>query len=210
MGEAFDLVFTGQRGEALTDYVSEPVRAEAGATGVEIRLHRVARDRTLRVKVVFPDGTPVQGVWAFAERSRAETGADGIASFTGLPAGEIGVSATTPPDRKDVIWATPIRVVPAGQDVTLTLRTALPISGVVLMPDGTAAADASVQVRVAEAGLLRVCYRASTDAQGRFSVPIAADEPGPWILHAERKEKGLTGETKDVRTGDADVRIQLK
>ncbi|MFI5401432.1 MAG: hypothetical protein ACHQ1G_00630 [Planctomycetota bacterium] len=209
MDETFDVQFDGlnRRGRgAREEYVGDPVRARSGATGVEVRLRRLARDRALRVKVVFPDGSPAPGITVHADKSRADTGDDGVATLTGLPAREVVVNALAPMDRADVAVPAALKVVPTGQEVTLALRKALAVSGVVMMPDGTPAAHAFVMVQRAD----RVTYAAEAAADGTFAVRVPADEAGPWTVYAAARDKKSRGEAKDVRTGDAGVRIELK
>jgi hypothetical protein len=50
----------------------------------------------------------------------------------------------------------------------------------------------------------------ATDAEGRFTVRVPADEPGPWTLVAEIRDKKLKGEVGEVRTGAAGVQIVLR
>jgi hypothetical protein len=209
MDETFDVQFDGlnRRGRgAREEYVADPVRARSGATGVEVRLRRLARDRALRVRVVFPDGTRATGVTVHADKSRTDTGADGIATLTWLPAREVVVNALAPADRADLAVPAALKVVPAGQEVTLALRRALAISGVVVMPDGTPVASALVVVQRAD----RMSYFADAAADGTFAVRVPADEAGPWTVYAAARDKKSRGEVKDVATGAAGIRIELK
>ena len=209
-GGTFDVELTGvtQPGGAIErdGYAGRVERVQAGARDVVLRLKRVKieHDRTLRVRVVDPDGNPEAGITVFAGRNRATTDDDGIAEFTGLPSTSTGVIALNPPGRTDRVHPTAVTLVPEGQEVTLAFRAAATISGVVLMPDGTPAVDAAIQIR--ENGRRR--YGGHTDHQGNFTAAVAADEPGPWTVRA--KLKGLQGRAEDVRTGAAGLRIQLK
>jgi hypothetical protein len=204
--ESFDVEFMGvatARGAIEQEaFAADPVRARSGATGVQLRVRRLEADRTLRVRVVFPDGTPAAGVPVFAGLATGNTGDDGVAELKSLVAREISVRASLPRGRTDVLWPLPTKVVPAGQEVTLKLRKTVAITGVVLLPDGTAAAGAIVQVP----GIAGV----ATDAEGRFTVRVPADEPGPWTLVAEIRDKKLSGEVGEVRTGAAGVQIVLR
>jgi protocatechuate 3,4-dioxygenase beta subunit len=206
----FDVEFLGattKRGTIERDnWTGRLEGVPGGATGVELRVRRVEQNRSLRVKVVYPDGAPAADIMVYAGRNRATTDAGGIAEFTGLTASEIGVGASRPKERDDLLWPKARNLVPNGQEVTLTLRTTLAIFGVVLMPDGTPAVGASVKIR--EEGRTR--YGARTDTQGKFTASVAADEPGPWTVSAELRDKGLQGETSEVRTGATGLSIQLE
>jgi len=203
--ESFDIEFQGISGRR-DDYVGEPLRIESGSTGVEIHVRKVARDRTLRVKVVLPDGSPAVGAIVLVDRVRGETDGNGVAVLSGLSARESPVMAVPPRGRQDLMFAAPQNHVAEGQDVTLTLRLAAAVTGVVVMSDGSPGADAVVTFH--RDGVM--CYMARADAEGRFKAAIPSDEPGPWVVQAELRDKGLKGEVANVTTGATDVRIELK
>ncbi len=209
-GETFVVEFFGVETERRTiergDYAGSVAGVASGAAGVLLRVRMIEKDRTLRVRVVYPDGTAAAQVPVSADRARTLTDEHGIAVFTGLHAREITLMAHRPQGRDDVVAPRSLTLLPAGQEVTLSLRTALTISGVVILADGTPVAGASVQVREGD----RVSYAAPSDREGRFAVPVPSDEPGPWTLRAELRERGLKGEIKEVRTGDAGLRIQIR
>jgi protocatechuate 3,4-dioxygenase beta subunit len=211
-GGAFDLEFIGVTSARviieLGAYTGGPQRAQAGARDVVLRLKRrvLEHDRTLRVRVVEPDGAPAAGVLVLAGRARTKTDSDGVAEFTGLPNTSIGVNAHSPPSRTDRVHPNALTLVPAGQEVMLAFRAAATISGVVLMPDGTPAVGANIEIRQSN----RLRYHYHSDHQGSFTAAVAADEPGPWTVHAELRGKGLKGRAKEVCTGAAGLRIQLK
>lgn len=207
-GEELDIEFLGVDTNGAIEAGIRSGRVtgvSAGTSGVVLRVHRLDTDRTLRVRVVEPDGTPAAGILVFVGRERATTNDEGVAEFTGLTAKQTGVGAH-PGRRRDVLWPEIRNVVPAGQEVTLALRAVATISGIVLMPDGTPARGA--QVKVIDNNRAR--YYAGTDAEGHFAALVPADEPGPWRVQVERRGKGLKGEATDVRTGATGLRIQLE
>jgi hypothetical protein len=204
-GESFDLEFVGVRGRG-GEYTGEPVHAQSSSAGVEVRVRRVARDRTLRVKVLLPDGSPAAGAIVLVDRVRGETDGNGVAVLGGLSARESPVMAVPPRGRQDLMFAAPQNHIAEGQDVTLKLRLAAAVSGVVVMGDGLPGAGAVVTFH--RDGVM--CYMARADAEGRFKAAIPADEPGPWVVQAELRDKGLKGEVANVTIGDTAVRIELK
>ncbi|MCK6460540.1 MAG: hypothetical protein L6Q95_11685, partial [Planctomycetes bacterium] len=204
-GESFDLEFVSARGRG-GEYTAEPVHAQSGSTGVEIRLRKAARDRTLRVKVVLPDGSPAVGAIVLVDRVRGETDGNGVAVLSGLSARGSPVMAVPPRGRQDLMFAAPQSHVADGQDVTLKLRLAAAVSGVVVMGDGLPGADAVVTFHRDSV----MCYMARADPEGRFKAAIPSDEPGPWVVQAELRDKGLKGEVASVMTGDDAVRIVVK
>ncbi|MHC4952864.1 MAG: sigma-70 family RNA polymerase sigma factor [Planctomycetota bacterium] len=180
----------------------------SGARDIELRVVRVAidQDRTLRVRVLYPDGSPAAGVRVFVDRKQGTTNEGGVAKFAGLPGKELGASAFRPRDRNDVVQPRFVRMVPTGQEITLTFRVAATISGTVLKPDGTPAAGASIEVREGR----RLRYGARADRHGRFTAFVAADEPGPWTIRASVRGERWKAKITDVRTGAAGISLQLK
>jgi hypothetical protein len=206
-GEAFEIMYVGRgrRANGEEELVGDPVPARSGAIGVELRLRRLARDRTLRVRIVFPDGTPAAGINVSCERRRADTGADGFVTLTGLPAKEVAVTALVRPDTPDLIGPAPVRLVPNGQEVTLSLRKSLTISGIVVMPDASGVTGVSVGARRD-----RMSYAADAAPDGTFVVRVPADDPGPWTVWASTSGRVIRGHVKDVPTGATGVRIELR
>jgi hypothetical protein len=191
---------------------SDAVRAAAGASGIRLRARDVARDRTLRVVVVAPDDRPVSGAtvaWVprgGGEPVEAVTGAKGAARLTGLPAHEIAInlrlpaSATFLPHR-------PSRLVPGGQEATLRCHEAVRIVGLVLAPQGGAAAGA---VLVADNGEEE--FATQTDAQGRFEVLIPANWESIDLAAHWRCPDGTlaTCGIRARRPSDAEQTLQLR
>ncbi len=160
--------------------------ADAAAPGVEVvlRCERVATGRTIRVRVTDPAGEPVAGVsvWLSGDYRhtvrRSDTDADGRAQFADLPAHSWHLSAAS-----HGAWfqSAPVEAVPNGQEVTLVLRAAATIRGVVVGKDGqgvravaAARSDADERFFVSDV----------TDEAGAFTLRVSADDPGPFRVTA--------------------------
>jgi hypothetical protein len=181
----FDLVLTG-RNDPRPAEESRILRGEltgirAGATDLVLRARAVEATRTLRVRVLDPDGQPATAhviaspsTWPFFMQAEG-----GLAELRGLPAEEVQVYTGSPP-----VWSwlrpNPVRVVPAGQEVTLRFREATTIVGKVLLPDGSPAAHASVHAYRGREGVAD----AVADMDGRFGLAFEPDTEGPLRLKA--------------------------
>ncbi len=155
----------------------------------------------LRVVVLGPDGTPAPDVQVYvrvAGRNVAganrRTGADGRAAFEGLPESG-GVLFATPlgESKGHERWlpvAVPIR--PHGEEVTLHLREARVVHGVVRAADGTPARGAVVSVL----------------KNGDPAPPIEADPEGRFVLlldPADVSSVRLSAATAEARSPWVDL-----
>jgi hypothetical protein len=211
----FDLELTGKSYDSRPP--KEPLRllrgqvrgVRTGASDVVIKAEAVPVPRTLRVRVLSPDGEPATAsvhaspsAWPFSVETK-----DGVAELRGLPDEEVRVSIGRSP-----LWRwlrpEPLRVVPAGQEVTLRFREARTIAGRVLMPDGSPAKGASIRA-----------YRgneeiddAIADAEGQFRLAFEPSIEEPLRIRA--RFDGLTdseqvGTVDPVLPGATGVEIRL-
>jgi len=173
----------------------------AGTRGVSFRTERVAHDRSLRVAVRMPDGTPAPGV-LIGGFLVAQTDATGLVTLEGLPDQEITLVANAPQGAVGVTY-TQFSVIPAGQRIEVRLRQTLRISGVVLREDGSEAAGCAVEARLE----WRLRYSAGTDPQGRFAIEVGDDEAGPFLLRA--RQGGKVSDLVEARPGAEGLTLRL-
>jgi RNA polymerase sigma-70 factor (ECF subfamily) len=181
----FDLVLAG-RLDPGSPHESRILRGElkdmrAGATGLVLRARAVEATRTVRVRVLAPDGSPAEASVLASPSARPfyVVTSGGIAELAGLPDEEVQVQVS---GAWEWSWLDPkpLRVIPAGQEVTLRFRKAGTIVGRVLLPDGSPAAQASVAALRGK-DELATCYAA---ADGSFGLALEPGTEGPLRLRA--------------------------
>ncbi|MCE9637406.1 MAG: sigma-70 family RNA polymerase sigma factor [Planctomycetes bacterium] len=210
-GAVCSVSFDGIVGNRDTDLTA---RADNATPGVEVVLtcERVATGRTVRVRVTDPAGEPVAGVtvWLSGDYRetvrRADTDADGRAQFADLPAHKWRLTAGS-----HGVWyqAAPVEAVPNGQEVTLVLRTAATIRGVISGKNGrgvraVAAARSDTDERFFVSDL--------SDDDGLFTLRVSMDDPGPFRVTARFTDSapGVEDAAVDgVSPGANDVRLVL-
>jgi protocatechuate 3,4-dioxygenase beta subunit len=183
-----------------------------GAADVVLRAVPLARDGSLTVMVVDPDGAPFANVNVHVNLARGEnvsdrvTDADGRAAFTGLPRAELRVGTLhfEAPPPHEWIEPEPVTLSPEGQTVTLVYRKSEPISGIVVDADGNPAAGARVTGSYGETE-----HSATTDAQGRFRMPVAVDAAEVRVHAYRSNRRQFTSDTKTCTPGQSDVKLVL-
>ena len=181
----FDIVLAGRNSSQNETRLlrGEILGVRAGATGLVLKARAVEATRTLRVRVLAPDGTPTDApvlAWPTARPFYVST-QGGIAEIGGLPDEEVTVRAGRP---EEWSWAppAPIRVVPRGQEVTLRFRKAGTIVGSVLLPDGSPATQTYIHAYAGREDLAAV----TTEQDGTFRLAFEPDVEGPIRLEARR------------------------
>lgn len=185
-----------------------------GSRDVVLRCERVASDRTLRVLVVDPDGTPVpdasfwyttggdigQGTMAFAK-----TGSDGRATLTGLTPRELTLATNI---HGDWFASIQVRATPDGGEVKLAYRTAIVISGAAAWPDGSVPKKCEARLSRGDAFVVSN----DADAEGRFRLPAPADERGPYVVVVTGvDEKGrFEGRSGEIAGAAEGVRVVVE
>lgn len=190
----------------------------------ELRLERrPAMTDGLHVKVIDESGRPVAGA-----KVTASTLPMGVLVTLGARAGmpdvvsheattdDLGFArmAPVPADRYDVVVRAPDYtlegvgnvVVAAGriERVTVTLKRALTIEGVVVDADGAPVANAYVSCLGIPS--FRSYELAESDAQGHFTLTRLS--AGTYMIFGGRDDRG-EGMTPNVKAGDRNARIQL-
>ncbi len=213
VGTRVDVSLSGQVMNEMQPIYGERKDVLAGTQDLILEARRVPLDRTLRVRVVTPDGTGVPDMqivpldargWRPAEGAQA-TDASGTLELAALPAAEFVVRLWSDPPAP---WAPPkqldLKVVPNGQEIVFRFREGKPIRGVVRKPDGT---GARAGVR-AWRGEESVAFARCAD-DGTFVLHVPAEEPEPVRLVAYGDE-GPEGELPSVAPGAEGVVIQLE
>ena len=217
-GETVDLELksvSNERGIAKSDtWTARLESVTAGSEDVVLRASRIERSRSLRVRVLVPDGSPAKSASVFAHRLKHRVDEDGVAEFEGLPDTKIRVGAffdVHPLLNKMTHVVPPARleVRPKGQEITLRFRVAARIAGVFVDVTGTPVPH--VELRLEGPGDLLMNRRA--DDHGRFEFTVAADQAGPLRIKATR-DMG-DGSTRialkeGVRPGQTDLEIRLE
>ncbi len=157
---------------------------------------------SLRGKVLDASGRPVPDadVDHPAGPSSARTGADGAFVLEGVPESGNDVEAR----KAGFANAKALRVRGGRTDVTIVLKPASPLAGVVLSPDGSPAAGVVVRGDGRDSRAF-----AETDAGGRFS--LASLGPGRVTVWADGGEKGFRESTgvAHPRRDDEPLRLVL-
>ena len=177
------------------------VEGVEGGANLELRLQPIAKDETLYVVALAPDGTPAPDVQIYVRvgarnvaGANARTGPDGRAGFAGLPRSGGTLFATplaeSPGHERWIPMAVSIR--PHGGETTLRFREALVVRGKVVTPDGSPAVDAVVTV-------LRA---------GQPDAPVVVDAEGDFRLlldPAEADDVRLAAAVVDARSPWVDL-----
>ena len=170
---------------------------ESGTKAVRLVARGVASDRTLHVRVVDPDGSPVSGCTVLLGSNEAskQTDAQGHATFQELVALPTRVSVRFQPNA-DVPWLRPDRqaATPDGQTITFHLRTAAVVQGVLRAPGGDPLRG-TIRVRMGDR-LLDEIYVPPT---GQFRVRL-----DPALIHDITLEGLATveGQAASITRGD--------
>lgn len=212
-GRTYAVVFDG-----MTDQGNRPkptpwaARADdvaAGTTDLVLRCERVAQDRTFTVKVVMPDGRSPAGTRVMllsasgAYQPTAAMGDDGRAEFTKLPARQLSAMAWP---QGDLLGPLAQSVVPQGQEIVLTMRRALAITGTVVDADGKPVKGA--YVRVSTGTTMHQGNDSKED--GSFRVLVPADDPGPFRVDVQHRfgTKGVNASAENAKPGEP-LRVAL-
>ena len=193
-----------------------------GARGVVLRATRLVDGLSFRVRVLTPDGAPVPGAVVGANDTaanqsvKATTDAEGRAVITPVVGRSHALFASAP---GDFVWTKIGSAMPGGDEVTLTLRRAATISGVVLDAEGRAFRTYVSEGRttgVAPWATAPSGYSFSSDfvdADGRFTIRVPVDEEGPWTVVFNLPPDGnvqVGGKVEGIQPGATDVRLVLK
>ena len=179
--------------------------------GVEIRIG-APNLKSLTVRLVDPEGNPVEGVriieWRHSPPPSVVTGADGRARFEGLLPEECQFGCF--PGRLPEGCVSPLHavVVPDGQEVVMTCRRGVPFIGTVLRADGSPAAGA----RVSADGTDGTATFATAGPDGAFTVFVLPGAPLKELA-ASLQTGERTGEAvkvKDVDPAAGPVTLRLE
>ncbi len=193
----------------------------AGDTGLQLQLEWV-EEASLVVIVVSPDGEPVAGatVWAYEQQvsgtRSAVSGADGRATFEGLPRVNFSVTVEPPntPDAADwmVGMGNPGGVEPGEEPEEVELVRGCRLNGLILRPDGSPAGGARLTLS-ADASCCHPWTPPDgypTGPDGRFSFLVAPGVAQDLTLRGALDAERLHGErTIDARDVKEDVIVQL-
>ncbi len=220
-GTTVDLVFYGvQKGNVWSrdaNHTGELKGVAAGAKDVVFRVRKVTMDRSLVVRVLGPDGSPIEGALVFAnpvpfrrDRRIPKTDAKGLVELADLPARKLKIGVSTGFGAlRELVLPKYVEVEPRGQEIVLRLLKGMEFTGLVLMPDGTPADRAIVHAFAEE----RMYESTATDKDGRFILFLPPDPDLRFrIVAALRTEDGknLHGWLEDVAPATGEVRLKLK
>ncbi len=180
---------------------------------------RLPEGKSVTVLVTDPDGAPLPNMsvlcdWNLGWRIFRRTGPDGRTTFRGLPDNPVVLTVDPPVAMGGGGWFTrSMEVLPGDQEVTIPVRVAAEVKGIVLDPEGNPLA-----------GMYLSCRRAAgeaaggggfTDERGRFSFLVARGfETSLLVLGAQRNPKGFDFRMTPYRggierlTGPAEVEIR--
>jgi hypothetical protein len=180
----------------------------APAKDLVLRTTEVVFERSLRVLVLTPDGQPVAGAAVVVSTPgftfpRQTTDAQGRSSIDKLPDDLVSVTASPSGSQAGAtILSKAIRVLPQGQELTVSLRAGVPLRGRVMTPTG----DPVNQAMLTASGE-RELFSAKSDAQGRFVLMVA---PGrTYDVRARTKERSWSGSATGVAPEGDEITITL-
>lgn len=185
-----------------------------GTEGLVIRCDRVTADRTLRVRVVGPDGTPVPKAPFFYCRADVPdsmdirygtTGDDGTVTLTGLMPGRFSMQTLM---RDDWFASRSVTASPDGQEVTLAYRATVVLAGVAAWPDGRIPAKAEARLYRGKDLLLSN----DLDKIGAFRLLAPVDERGPFriVVHGTEADGEFRGILDGVAAGSTGLRVRIE
>ena len=225
------------RGFGLEVDVPGAPLALLGGLSLEPGEHRVLdvpleRGATLRGLVLDDAGSPVAGAEVRAvagedidiraqRRAREGTSdAEGRFELAGLPAGEQRLTATAPGFKPAKAGPLPLADGQVHDGLELVLDAGAAVAGRVLLPDGSPAAEAEVELSFDPAALngLNAASAAEgasgtavCDAEGAFRITGLGG--GPFLVRAELfREEGpwLFDQTTSVQPGTTDLELRLR
>jgi len=126
-------------------------------------------------------------------------------TFSALPAKELSVMAWPVGD-----WLGPLAVkaVPAGQEIVLTMRRALPVVGTVVDVGGKPVKGAYARVYTGST----MHQGIDTKEDGGFHLLVPADDPGPFRVEVQFRAgtKNVSAKVDNVVPGSSPLRVVLE
>jgi hypothetical protein len=177
----------------------------AGTTEVVLRCRKIRKDGSLSVLVVDPSGAPrpraYVAVMLVMHVKGGESDKNGRCRFEELPVRELTVGASTLGDAPDELYspATPVPVVPEGQEIVLQLRPAVVVR--VVAVDAAGAAVARLDVAAKKDG--KVVARWRTDASGRATLKLPPEAAGR--IRIELRDERAADAVAPRGTADVDA-----
>ena len=220
-GELADLVFNGDRFEIrggsirqfMVPLVARAVGIRAGSRDVVVEARPDEALRSLSVRVLDPDGKPVNGIFVRVEgtESGLSTWHDGWAHFHNLSDKETTVEARdNRVQRRPYVDPPAQRVRPAGQEVVLRMGAARTIEGVIEGPDGNRLSGAKIEALVdgkpvaTAVAFGQPTFRLVFDAKLERIDEVRATLPVGGVAHAATAREVAAG------TRDLVLRLQPK
>ncbi len=193
-------------------------RVAAGTTDLRVVLSAGA---TLHIRVVDPDGKPVEGGYVYVSTTGTMPGAHGTVV---APAGPDGTLVTAPLDREKTfdllatgfagyLQAKRERLRPGGEEVVVTLERGGSVTGRVIDEEGRAV-GAGVPVNARAQGDVApragTGWTAYTDAVGAFVLEALGDHA--FTLAAGGGDSGLVAvaQVRDVRVARTDLVLRVR
>ncbi len=161
----------------------------AGVGDCVLKAHALDPSRTLRVRLLDPDGAPLAGARIVVEGDRSgRTDADGRVAIEGLPGRALRLEVRVEGGAPDADWLRPLadRVEPGETEVVLRMRRAHRLDGVVLGPTGRPVPGADLYLTQARQSWIT----GKTDDAGRFTLRMDPDRYFPVELRACRVSQG--------------------
>ena len=221
--ERVDLVLSGIWWPGTGPFLASPLAGEARGVppgGGEVTIHgrAVAFDRTIRVRVTDPDGTPLarMPVWTSdggAPRDAMRTtGDDGMITLTGLRPAVCTFHAGLDPARSfDGLFApAPRRVEPDGQTLHLPVRRTVVMAGIVVDLEGRGVAATVTAAWTEEDLRVHRGTPATSDAEGRFRVLCPDDVRSLSLAATWVTPDGATAHATVAARPGTEVRLALK
>lgn len=196
----------GRLGRVDDGYEGSVAGVQAGSRDVILRAQRSARDRTVLVKTVDPEGAPIAQAKIFSASLRAspKTDESGYVRLDGLPGHRIRLRAAFAAEDTDLVAPEAIEVTPRGQEVVFRFVTGVRVAGVVANPDGSPAAGKVLKIRH-KTGRATV----TTDAAGRFRAYVYPSGEPVQVSVFDDDGKKLLAEVEALPGNDS-LSIQLQ
>ncbi len=201
-GTTIDMWPTGQVRNDHLPLAGSLRGVRGGTTDLVLRLTPAAT-RTVRVRVVDPDGNSLAGARLMLRGPPAVTGPDGWVEFRDVPRMNGGVNLSSHRER-DQRWIAPKSTTlgPGDDEIVLRYGAAALIRGRVLDASDRPVANALIRTAKRTRGVF-------TGEDGAFTLPVPIDDPGPFRVEVRARHRAIV-RLDGIAPGAEEVVIRIE